>query len=184
MGISSNLGYHGGMKNAVRTLISDDRAALIAFAAISALALAGAYISQYGFGLQPCTLCHYQRVPYFIVIALGIAGIALDGKVPKIGRTCLGLTAGAFALNAVIAFYHSGVERHWWKSFLEGCAVPDMEGDITDVLARIAATPAARCDEIPWTDPVLGLSMANYNVMACLVLTIAALYALIARRAS
>ena len=171
------------MIKAARNLLSNERPAFITFTALAALALAAALVSQYVYGLQPCVLCIYQRVPYGIVIALGILGIVLGGKNPKYGPPLLGLTAGAFALNAVIAFYHSGVERHWWKSFLEGCAVPDMEGDITDVLARIAATPAARCDEIPWTDPVFGLSMANYNVMVCLALAMAALYALTKRQA-
>jgi len=172
------------MIKAARNLLSNERPAFITFAALAALALAAALVSQYAYGLQPCVLCVYQRIPYGIVIVLGILGIVLGGKNPKYGPFFLGATAGSFALNAVIAFYHSGVERHWWKSFLEGCAVPDMEGDITDVLARIAATPAARCDEIPWTDPVFGLSMANYNVMVCLALAMAALYALISRTKS
>ncbi len=172
------------MIKVAKNILSQERPAFFAFATLAALALATALVSQYAYGLQPCVLCIYQRIPYGIVIALGILGIALGGKTPKYGPLFLGLTAATFAANAIIAFYHSGVERHWWKSFLEGCTVPDMQGDITDVLARIAATPAARCDEIPWTDPVFGLSMANYNVMVCLALAMAALYALIARRAS
>lgn len=153
------------------------RAAHFAFAVIAALALAAAYTAQYGYGLQPCELCLYQRAPYFAVIAFGILGIAQHDK-PHMGRIFLGFTAFAFVVNAAIAFYHSGVERKWWASFLEGCTVPEIKGNITDVLAQIEATPPVRCDEIPWTDPFLGLSMANYNVIVCLVLAIAAMCAL------
>lgn len=159
-------------------ILSSPRTALLAFAALSAAALSMALISQYVYGLQPCILCLYQRVPFGLVILWGVLGVGFGRSSDRAGRLFIGLTALTFAANAAIAFYHSGVERHWWKSFLEGCAVPDMEGNITDVLARIAATPAARCDEIPWTDPIIGLSMANYNVMACLIFMMAALYAL------
>ncbi len=165
-----------------RTILSDGKKAVYAFAALSAAALGGAYIAEYGYSLQPCELCMYQRVPYGIVIAVGLLLLAMWRPKKTYVTAALVLSVLAFAANTVIAFYHTGVERKWWPSFLEGCTVPDMKGDITDVLAQIAATPAVRCDEIPWTDPVLGLSMANYNVALCLALTIAALYALIRQR--
>lgn len=79
----------------------------------------------------------------------------------------IGLT---FSANAVIAAYHTGVERKWWKSFLEGCSTPDLSGSIDDLMARIQAAPVTTCDAIPWVDPILGLSMANYNVLFCAAL--------------
>jgi disulfide bond formation protein DsbB len=169
----------------LKSALANRHLALFGFAAVSAMALAAAYVSQYGYGLQPCVLCIYQRIPYAIVIALGIMGLWFSGKSPKAGPYFLAGIALTFFANTVIAFYHTGVERHWWKSFLEGCAVPNIEGNITDVLARIEATPPVRCDEIPWTDPLIGLSMANHNVIVCLALAMAALYAFAAsRRAS
>jgi disulfide bond formation protein DsbB len=167
----------------LKNILSHERMAFFAFATLAALALAAAYTSQFAYGLQPCELCVYQRIPYAIVVLLGICGIAFSQISRRSGPVFLGLIALAYAVDAGVAVYHSGVERHWWRSFLEGCTVPDMEGNITDVLARIAATPLARCDEIPWTDPVLGLSMANYNVFFALILTMASLYAL-SRQAS
>jgi disulfide bond formation protein DsbB len=165
----------------MQKLLQNPRLAFFSFAVLSASALAAAYISQYAFGLQPCTLCHYQRIPYAIVIGLCILGIAIGRKGE---RSLLALTALSFLANAGIAFYHTGVERHWWKSFLEGCAVPSLEGNIADVMARLEASPPARCDDIPWADPVLGLSMANYNVIFCLMLAAAAIYAATRRTSS
>jgi disulfide bond formation protein DsbB len=163
--------------NSLRTFLSSTRNILLFFAIVSAAALGTAFISQYVYGLQPCELCIYQRWPYGIVIAVGLIGAAIAGKSPKAASYSLGLTALIFFIEAVIAFYHTGVERKWWPSFLEGCSVPEMKGNITDVLAQIAATPAVRCDEIPWTDPILGWSMANYNVIAALGLTMLAVCA-------
>ena len=150
-------------------ILGNERLALMAFGGFAAAALGTAFISQYVYGLHPCILCIYQRVPYALIVLFAALGIGLSRSSPRAPHLFIGLTALAFAANAVIAFYHTGVERKWWKSFLEGCSVPNLEGNITDVLAQIAATPVVRCDEIPWTDPVIGLSMANYNVLVCLI---------------
>ena len=34
--------------------------------------LAGALVSQYGFGFHPCHFCLLQRYPYLVVIAAGV----------------------------------------------------------------------------------------------------------------
>ncbi|MEZ5902076.1 MAG: disulfide bond formation protein B [Alphaproteobacteria bacterium] len=126
-------------------------------------------MAQYVFGLEPCILCLIQRWPFAIVIALGLVGFLLSCKYTKAVAGVMALIGLTFLTNSVIAFYHSGVERHWWKSFLEGCAVPEMKGDMAQILADIQSrTEAVRCDEIPWADPLFHLSMANYNVVFCL----------------
>lgn len=153
-----------------------------ALAGLSAAALAAAYTAQYVYGLDPCVLCLYQRVPFAIAIALCLAGLWLGRKGPTAGTHFLmGFTGLAFAANSVIAAYHTGVERKWWASFLEGCSFPAFKGNITDVLAQIQTAPVAFCDEIPWTDPVIGLSMANYNVLYCAGLAALAFYGLTRR---
>lgn len=166
------------MITCLKTMLDSPRCSLQFFGIVAALALAAAFIAQYVYGLAPCALCVYQRWPYAIVIAIAVAAHFVLQKSPQAGSWLLIATALAFFANAVIAFYHTGVERKWWPSFLEGCAVPEMEGNIADVLARIQTAPVVRCDEIPWTDPVLGWSMANYNVLLCLALGIAALISL------
>lgn len=165
------------MTMTVKSLFSNDRLSFFVLAAISAAALAAAFISQYAYGLQPCILCIYQRWPFVAAIGLCLLGIYLGRAKPGMGKAIMALTGLTFLTNAGIAFYHTGVERQWWASFLEGCTVPQIEGNITDVLAKLAQTPVVRCDEIPWTDPVLGLSMANYNVGLCAALAAAAFYA-------
>lgn len=155
-------------------LLSKPRLMLLIFAGIAAAALAAAYTAQYGFGLAPCVLCLYQRVPFALIILLGLAGYALN----QYPRAFLGLVALSFAANAVIAFYHTGVEQKWWRSFLEGCSTPDLSGSIDDLMARIQEAPVIACDSIPWQDPVIGLSMANWNVVFCLFFAGIALCAL------
>lgn len=162
------------MTNILKSTLSNPQHTVWLLGAFSAAALATALTSQYVFGLAPCELCHFQRAPYYAVVAMAILSVFV-----KYPRVWLSLSALAFFANAGIAFYHTGVERKWWPSFLEGCSTPSLEGNIADVLARIQAAPLVRCDEIPWTDPVIGWSMANYNVIACLILGTLAIFSLI-----
>ena len=159
-------------------ILARPRTQFTIFGLLAAAALAAAYTAQYVYGLEPCILCLYQRVPMFFIIAVCALGVIISGPAHGVKtRLTLGVAALAYLANAGIAFYHTGVERKWWASFLEGCTIPEIKGNITDVLAQIESTPPARCDEIPWTDPLIGLSMANYNVLFCGVLALAALYA-------
>lgn len=152
-------------------LTDNSIATAFGLAAVSAVALTMAFIAEHVYGLQPCILCLYQRLPFVVAIFLGLMGVWATCMTPKAAPFALGLLGLTFSANTVIAAYHTGVERHWWKSFLEGCAAPSMEGNITDVMAKIEATThVVRCDEIPWVDPVIGLSMANYNVAMCAAL--------------
>lgn len=128
---------------------------------MSALALGGALIGQYGFGLHPCDLCIYQRIPFILNIVLGLVGYFWLSQ-HKLLITVSGIL---FVINSGIALFHSGVERKWWAG-LTGCSTPDMSGSIEDLLKRIHETDVVRCDEIPWS--LFGLSMANYNVVFCL----------------
>lgn len=164
------------MVNFIIKYASRSKFMLAAMAFISAAALGMALLSQYVFGLQPCNLCVIQRYPYGIVIVLGIIGFFIASKCKKTTIAIMSLIGLTFLTNSVIAFYHSGVELHWWKSFLEGCSVPKLSNDINEMIAQIqATTEVVRCDEIPWADPILNLSMANYNVIFCLELGIIAL---------
>lgn len=139
----------------------------LALALFSAAALASALVAQYAFGLHPCQLCIYQRVPFVIAIFIGLFGYYIERKnVTRLRNAALGLLGLTFLANAFIAGFHTGVERKWWKG-LEGCSAPDMTGSMAEILERIKSAPIARCDEIPWADPIFGLSMANYNFIFC-----------------
>ncbi len=124
-------------------------------------ALSIAYTAQYGFGLEPCILCLYQRVPYALASVIALAGIMMPrGR----GRNILtGICIPVFITGAAIAFYHVGVEQHWWAS-AAGCG-GTLAGDtsIADFQAALLAPPEKACDTIDWT--LFGLSMTVYNVM-------------------
>jgi disulfide bond formation protein DsbB len=131
--------------------------------AVSAGALAAAIGSQTIGGLEPCILCLYQRVPFWVVLGLSVTGLLLvkNGRAVK---AIIVLCAIAFLINVGIAFYHSGVELEWWVSAVEGCKVPMADED-PNWIDKIITKAAVPCSAIQWKDPVLGLTMANYNIV-------------------
>lgn len=130
--------------------------------------LAMVYISQYGFGLDPCQLCLYQRKPYFINIALGLLAFVLADKNKKAALFLLFAAAFVFLVGAGIAGFHAGVEYGWWKG-LEACSNTTLPtgGSIEELRNAIMNRGIVRCDVPAWT--LLGISIAGYNFLASLV---------------
>lgn len=146
---------------------------------ISVVALGGAFSSEIFLKLEPCQFCIYQRWPYAIAIVIGIFILFLR----KSRRAVIGLTAlGSltFLINSAIAAFHTGIELHWWKSPVEGCSVPaSFLNEDQSWIDNIMSIPSGSCDEIPWADPILGLSMANYNALLCAGVFLCCVYAAI-----
>ncbi len=132
------------------------------------LALGSALASQYWGGLQPCVLCHYQRYAYGAALAFGLVGLVGAGT-PWARMLATALAALSFLAGAAIAFFHSGVERKWWRG-TDGCHAPamDLKASLDQQLKQLLDQPFVACDEIPWS--LFGLSMANYNVWVSLAL--------------
>jgi len=140
-----------------------------AVAAASAGALAAAYISQYGFGLQPCILCLYQRVPYALNLSFGVMAVLATFRYPRLAALLLWLAALAFFAGAFIAGFHAGVEQKWWSGFSScgGNALPE-NASLEDLRKFLARQEIVRCDTPAWT--LFGISMAGYNFFASLAL--------------
>lgn len=143
--------------------LAEPRLVLALILAVSAGALVLALLGQHAFGLQPCVLCLYQRLPY-IATAM-IASIALVAGV-RTGRWTLWpvlACAGMFAACGLLALYHVGVEAHWWAA-VTGCGgTPDVAGDVFDLRAALTATPRP-CDRVDFR--LFGLSLAGWNTLA------------------
>jgi disulfide bond formation protein DsbB len=144
------------------------RAALLIFAAAVG-ALLFVFTMQYGFGVQPCILCLWQRVPYGVVALLSLIAV-LWRPYGRHSTVLLGLCALTFTVGAGLALFHTGVELHWWLG-TSGCSIQPLHGPANeDLRTQLLHTAVAHCDEISWT--FLGLSMANWNVGASLILAI------------
>jgi len=151
--------------------MNQTRLTSIVLAAVGAGALATAYIAQFGFGLEPCVLCLYQRIPYALVAILGFVGLMRPHLLP----TLLVLAALVFAFGAALAAYHVGVEQHWWAS-ATGCSGNTSKTKTTlDLIQSMQVKPPKACDAVDWT--LLGISMAGWNVLFSALCAVASLFA-------
>lgn len=144
--------------------LSRPRVTALYAAGASAVILAAAYVSQYGFGLDPCILCYYQRIPYFAVIAVAALAFFTAPRCEKTTTALLLLCAALFLADAGIAGFHVGVEHHWWKG-LEACgnAAMPVNATVEELQAFINSRDIVRCDVPAFT--LFGISMAGYNLL-------------------
>ena len=139
-------------------------------------ALTAAFTAQFVFGLEPCVLCLYQRVPFAISIVLGAIGLWR----PRYLAAMFALAVAAFAINAGIAVYHVGVEQHWWASAV-GCGGKLVtQASVADLMTSLNTKPAKACDAVDWT--MFGISMAGWNIVFSAGLAFASLYVLRTRK--
>jgi disulfide bond formation protein DsbB len=133
----------------------------------SAAILVSALGSQFIGGLSPCPLCIWQRWPHVaaVVIAVLAATVLWRQARPLAALGMLGMLAGAG-----LGFYHTGIERGWWKG-PDTCTSTDITNLSTDeLMAHILNAPLIRCDEVQWD--LFGLSMASWNTVISLGLAV------------
>ena len=153
------------VKTTVQSALSNPTLVFIFIVLASLFALGFALTSEYAFGLKPCILCLYQRTPYVLASLIGLLGfiLARGTNKPGLAISLTGFTALIYFFESGLAFYHVGVEQHWWASAFEACKVSFDDDSSKSLLDAIMNTPAVRCDEIPWQ--MFGVSMAGYNSM-------------------
>lgn len=130
-------------------------ARLIAFGTPLAL-LAGAYISQYGFGLRPCEMCWWQRYPHFAALLFGLVAV-----IRPPGTVFVVLAALGVASSGLIGAFHAGVEYGWWQGPTACTTIPAISGG--DPMEAILNAPLIRCDVAPWS--LFGISLAGWNFL-------------------
>jgi len=148
-----------------QSLVSNWRAIPVAILATSVGALGTAYAAEVYFGIEPCILCLYQRVPYAVTGVLAV--LALSARSGVVQVATVGICGVVFAAGASIAFYHVGIEQHWWA--LSSCGGELAVGiSLADMKVALSAPQSKACDEVDWT--LFGLSMATYNLAVSLAL--------------
>ena len=138
---------------------------------VPALLLAGAYVSQYGFGLYPCELCWWQRYAHFAALAPALIAFIARPKQPWVALAALAILA-----SGAIGAFHAGVEYGWWQGFTT-CSSP-IGGAGGDALTNIMNAPLVRCDVAQWT--FAGISLAGFNALIS-VFSAVAIFVLLAK---
>ena len=134
--------------------------ALLIFGIVAAT-LAGAWISQW-LGYLPCELCLKQRYAYYLGLPLALAAWFAAPVNARGARFLFALIALAFAANAVLAAYHSGVEFKWWPGHADCTGAYAGAGNVADFMKQLQQTKVVRCDEVSLR--IFGFSLANANI--------------------
>jgi len=111
--------------------------------------LGGALLSQYWGGLAPCELCLLQRWPWGAAIVISFIAMMVGSR-PALPWVAL-LLAAVFLIGSALAFYHVGVEQHWFAG-PTACTTPATAAATVEQLkAQLLHQQPVRCDEPAWT---------------------------------
>ena len=138
---------------------------IIIFAVIS-LTIISALIIQYWLDHEPCKLCLYQRIPYFLAILL-IIKIFFFKKYEKITLLIISII---FICGAILAFYHFGIEQGFFKESI-ACVTRDALNILTkeQILEQLKQNTIS-CKDVNFT--IFGLSLATINIIFSVFLSV------------
>ena len=133
---------------------------------ISFIALISAYFIEYILGHQPCNLCVYERIPYFLAILI----ILINYKYNKLERYLILSLAIIFLLATILSLQHLGIEQ----GFIQESLLCDLEKganilDKDEILKQLQQKNIS-CKDV--TFQIFGLSLTSYNIIISILLTI------------
>jgi len=139
---------------------------LIFILTIISLTIISALIIQYWLGHEPCKLCLYERIPYFLSMLL-IIKILFIKKYKKVTLLILFLV---FMSSTVLAFYHFGIEQGFFSESL-ACTTGDLSKTLSkEELLQQLKQNSIGCKNVSFR--ILGLSLAAINIIFSLVLSV------------
>ena len=139
---------------------------LIVILAIISLTIISALIIQYWLGHDPCKLCLYERIPYFLSMLLIIKIIFIK----KYERIILLILFLVFMSSTTLAFYHFGIEQGFFSESL-ACTT----GDLSKTLSKEELLEQLKQNRISCKDVsfrILGFSLAAINTIFSLILSV------------
>ena len=132
----------------------------------ASLVLVSAFIIEHQLGHEPCKLCLYERIPYFLSMLLIIKMLFIK----KYERVTLLILSLVFIGSAALAFYHFGIEQGFFSESL-ACTT----GDLSKTLSKKELLQQLKQNNISCKDVsfrILGLSLAAINTIFSLVLSV------------
>jgi len=124
-----------------------------------------AYVIEYKLGHQPCKLCLYQRIPYFLSILL-IVKIFFIKTDEKITLFILSLL---FIISSILAFYHFGIEQGFFKESL-ACTTENLSENLSkeEILEQLKENTIG-CKDVSFK--IFGFSLAAINTIFSILLS-------------
>jgi len=139
---------------------------LFSILVFTSLVLVSAFIIEHQLGHEPCKLCLYERIPYFLSMLLIIKMLFIK-KYEKVTLLILFLV---FISSAALAFYHFGIEQGFFSESL-ACTTGDLSKTLSkEELLQQLKQNSIGCKNVSFR--ILGLSLAAINTIFSLVLSV------------
>ena len=130
------------------------------------LVLVSAYVIEYKLNHEPCKLCLYERIPYFLAILLMMKIFFTRGY----ESATLLILSLVFIISSILAFYHFGIEQGFFNESL-ACTTPDLSNTLSkEQLLEQLKQNSISCKNVSFR--ILGLSLAAINTIFSLVLSV------------
>ena len=124
-----------------------------------------AYFIEYILKIPPCSMCTYQRIPYYLVIFVILLSFFEIINFKKLIVILILLTL----INLGLSFYHMGIEQGFFKE-LSTCTNNLKANDMQNLLEELKKQKIVSCKDIPFT--ILGFSLATINFGVNIVLVL------------
>ena len=133
---------------------------------ISFIALISAYFIEYVLGYQPCNLCLYERVPYFLAILI----LLVNFKYNKLEKHFIFFLIIIFFIATLLSLYHLAIEQ----GLIEESLLCNLEKgtniiDKNEILKQLQQKNIS-CKDVAFK--IFGLSLTSFNIIISLLLTI------------
>ena len=125
-----------------------------------------AYFIEYILGYQPCNLCLYERIPYFLAILILLANF----KYNKLEKYFILFLIIIFFIATLLSLYHLGIEQ----GLIEESLLCNLEKgtniiDKNEILKQLQQKNIS-CKDVAFK--IFGLSLTSFNIIISLLLTI------------
>lgn len=140
----------------------------VTIAILATATIVGAWAFEWA-GYVPCELCLKERIPYYggVPLALVVAILAWRGRASLLPAGFIGLVL-IFGAGAVLAGYHAGVEWKFWPGPATCTGSVAAPANVQDFFNQLKTANVVRCDAAALR--ILGLSLAGWDCLVCLVL--------------
>ncbi|MDA0871097.1 MAG: disulfide bond formation protein B [Proteobacteria bacterium] len=127
------------------------------------LILISAYYIEYILKVPACSMCIYQRIPYFLSTVIIVVFF-----LKKIDFKKLIIILFLFTLiNTGLSFYHIGIEQGFFNE-LNTCKDEINASNTKDLLSQLKSKGVVSCKEVGFT--IFGLSLATINFIVNTIL--------------
>ena len=143
----------------------------IFFASASIILMARFYESL---GYLPCELCYKERIAYYSVFVLiPLSYVFIFKNKYKISSFIFYIIMLIFIFNIFLSIYHSGVELKYFSGPSDCSGSLNQSTNFESFYEQLKNVKVVRCDQPNlW---IIGLTLANWNIILSFILSIVAL---------